>query len=224
MTLSNIEKGVKKMEHKVLMPLNIQMFADSGEDDNANVQNQEVDDTSKNVKVDEKKETKSSDEKKYSDKELNDISLKNEQKALAKQLKDLGIDDVEKAKSILAKAREDEEKSKSVDQKTQEAIQKAEKATLEAINAKIENALLRKNVKDEKITRAVRLIDKKNILDKDGTLDQSKLNAEVEDLLKDFPELVEKTNEEKKGFKIGDDGKEEQKDELSEMRKIMGLK
>ena len=212
------------MEHKVLMPLNIQMFADSGEDDNADVQNQEVDDTSKNVKVDEKKETKSSDEKKYSDKELNDISLKNEQKALAKQLKDLGIDDVEKAKSILAKAREDEEKSKSVDQKTQEAIQKAEKATLEAINAKIENALLRKNVKDEKITRAVRLIDKKNILDKDGTLDQSKLNAEVEDLLKDFPELVEKTNEEKKGFKIGDDGKEEQKDELSEMRKIMGLK
>lgn len=212
------------MEHKVLMPLNIQMFADGGEDDSANVQNQEVDDTSKNVKVDEKKETKSSDEKKYSDKELNDISLKNEQKALAKQLKDLGIDDVEKAKSILAKAREDEEKSKSVDQKTQEAIQKAEKATLEAINAKIENALLRKNVKDEKITRAVRLIDKKNILDKDGTLDQSKLNAEVEDLLKDFPELVEKTNEEKKGFKIGDDGKEEQKDELSEMRKIMGLK
>lgn len=212
------------MEHKVLMPLNIQMFADSGEDDNANVQNQEVDDTSKNVKVDEKKETKSSDEKKYSDKELNDISLKNEQKALAKQLKDLGIDDVEKAKAILAKAREDEEKSKSVDQKTQEAIQKAEKATLEAINAKIENALLRKNVKDEKITRAVRLIDKKNILDKDGTLDRSKLNAEVEDLLKDFPELVGKTSEEKKGFKIGDDGKEEKTDELSEMRKIMGLK
>ena len=212
------------MEHKVRMPLNIQLFADGGEDDNANTQNQEVDDTSKNAKADEKKETKLSDEKKYSDKELNDISLKNEQKALAKQLKDLGIDDVEKAKSILAKAREDEEKAKSVDQKTQEAIQKAEKATLEAINAKIENALLRKNVKDEKITRAVRLIDKKNILDKDGTLDQSKLNAEVEELLKDFPELVGKTSEEKKGFKIGDDGKEEKTDELSEMRKIMGLK
>lgn len=212
------------MEHKVLMPLNIQLFADSGEDDNANVQDQEVDDTSKDAKTDDQKGTKSSEEKKYTDKELNDISLKNEQRALAKQLKDLGIDDVEKAKSILAKAREDEEKSKSVDQKTQEAIQRAEKANLEAINAKIENALLRKNVKEEKITRAVRLVDKKNILDKDGTLDQSKLNAEVEDLLKDFPELVEKTTEDKKGFKIGDDGKEEQKDELSEMRKIMGLK
>ena len=210
------------MEQEVLMPLNIQLFADSGEEEKANDQDQ-VDNTSKETKADGKKET-NSDEKKYSDKELNDISLKNEQKALAKQLKDLGIDDVEKAKSILAKAREDEEKAKSVDEKTQEIIKKAEKATLEAINAKIENALLRKNIKEEKVTRAVRLVDKKNILDKDGSLDQSKLDAEIEELLKDFPELISKTEEDKKGFKIGDDGKEEQKDELSEMRKIMGLK
>lgn len=212
------------MEQEVLMPLNIQLFADGGEEDDANNTNQEVDDTSKNTKAEEAKETKSSDEKKYTDKELNDISLKNEQKALAKQLKDLGIDDVEKAKSILAKAREEEEKEKSVDEKTQEAIKRAEKATLEAINAKIENALLRKNVKDEKVTRAVRLVDKKNILDEDGSLDQSKLDTEIEELLKDFPELIGKSDDDKKGFKIGSDGKEEQKDELSEMRKIMGLK
>ena len=186
---------------------------------------EEVKDTTKNTKDEGLKETdKKVEEKKYTDKELNDISLKNEQKALAKQLKDLGIDDVEKAKSILAKAREDEEKSKSVDEKTQEAIKKAEKATLEVINAKIENALLRKNVKDEKITRAVRLVDKKNILDENGTLDESKLNTEIEDLLKDFPELVSKSDDNKKTFKIGDDGKEEQKDELADMRKIMGLK
>ena len=210
------------MEQRVHMPLDIQLFADSGED-NANNTNQEVDETSKETKASEEKETKS-EEKKYTDKELNDISLKNEQKALAKQLKDLGIDDVEKAKSILAKAREEEEKAKSVDEKTQEAIKRAEKATLEAINAKIENALLRKNVKDEKVTRAVRLVDKKNILNEDGSLDQSKLDNEIEELLKDFPELISKTEEDKKGFKIGDDGKEEKKDEMSEMRKIMGLK
>lgn len=193
-----------------------------------NVQTSNVEeekDTTKTTKDEGVKETdKKSDEKKYTDKELNDISLKNEQKALAKQLKDLGIDDIEKAKSILAKAREDEEKNKSVDEKTQEAIKKAEKATLEAVNAKIENALLRKNVKEEKITRAVRLVDKKNILDKDGSLDESKLNTEIEDLLKDFPELISKNEENKKGYKIGDDGEEEQKDELAEMRKIMGLK
>ena len=211
------------MEQKVLMPLDIQMFAEGGEEDNANNQNQEVNDTSKDTKANDKKETKAN-EKKYSDEELNAISLKNEQKALANQLKDLGIDDVEKAKSILAKAKEDEEKAKSVDEKTQEALKKAEKATLEAINTKIENALLRKGINDKKVTRAVRLVDKKNILDKDGEIDQSKLETEIEDLLKDFPELINKTDEDKKGFKIGDDGKEEQKDELSEMRKIMGLK
>lgn len=211
------------MEQKVLMPLNIQLFAESGEENNAN-DNQEVDNTSKNTKADEQKETKVSDEKKYSDKELNDISLKNEQKALAKQLKDLGIDDVEKAKSILAKAREEEEKAKSVDEKTQEALKKAEKATLEAINAKIENALLRKSVKEEKISRAIKLIEKNKILDKDGSLDESKLSEEIEELLKDWPELISKLDEKQKGFKIGDDGKEETKDELSEMRKIMGLK
>lgn len=211
------------MEQKVLMPLNIQLFAESGEENNAN-DNQEVDNTSKDTKADEQKETKVSDEKKYSDKELNDISLKNEQKALAKQLKDLGIDDVEKAKSILAKAREEEEKAKSVDEKTQEALKKAEKATLEAINAKIENALLRKSVKEEKISRAIKLIEKNKILDKDGSLDESKLSEEIEELLKDWPELISKLDEKQKGFKIGDDGKEETKDELSEMRKIMGLK
>ena len=211
---------------KELMPLNIQLFADSGEENNANntADNESVE-NQKNAKDDGVKETdKKVEEKKYTDKELNDIRLKNEQKALAKQLRDLGIDDVEKAKSILAKAREEEEKSKSVDEKTQEAIKKAEKATLEAINTKIENALLRKNVKDEKITRAVRLVDKKNILDKDGQLDESKLNTEIEDLLKDFPELISKTEDKQKGFKIGDDGKEETKDELADMRKIMGLK
>jgi len=208
MTLS-IEKGEKIMEQENVQTSNV------GEEK----------ETTKNTKDEGIKETnKKSDEKKYTDKELNDISLKNEQKALAKQLKDLGIDDIEKAKSILAKARENEEKSKSVDEKTQEAIKRAEKATLEAINTKIENALLRKNVKDNKIARAVRLVDKKNILDKDGSLDESKLTTEIEELLKDFPELIQKTEESKKGFKFGDDGKEETKDELSEMRKIMGLK
>lgn len=199
-------------------------------EDNVQTSNvEEAKDTTKNTKDEGFKETdKKVEEKKYTDKELNDISLRNEQKALAKQLKDLGIDNIwcnsEKAKSILAKAREKEESTKSVDEKTQEAIQRAEKATLEAVNAKIENVLLRKNVKEEKITRAVRLVDKKNILDKDGSLDESKLNTEIEDLLKDFPELISKTDENKKGYKIGDDGKEEQKDELAEMRKIMGLK
>lgn len=165
------------------------------------------------------------EEKKYTDKQLNDISLKNEQKAVNKLLKDLGIDDIEKAKGILAKAKEEEEASKSVDEKTQETIKRAEKAELDAINSRIENAMLRKGIKDEKVERAVRLVEKKNILDDKGQLDQGKLNTEIEELLKVFPELIEKSQNEKVGFKIGADGTQDKpEDEMEKMRRIMGLK
>ena len=46
------------MEQEVLMPLNLQLFAEGGEEDNANNQNQEVVDTSKDTKANDKKETK----------------------------------------------------------------------------------------------------------------------------------------------------------------------
>lgn len=212
------------MNKEVRMPLDIQLFAEGGEDNTADNQvdtsKEETTKTEKEVQKDIPK-----DEKKYSDKELNDISLKNEKKALAKQLKDLGIDDVEKAKSILAKARQEEEANKSQDEKTKELTQERDKARLDAMNSRIENALLRKGVSDSKVERAVRLVDKTSILDNKGNIDGSKLSTEIEDVIKDFPELITKREEEKKGFKVGGDGKEDKKDdEISKMRKIMGLK
>lgn len=194
-----------------------------------NVQtNAEVKTDAKETKVEKvDKVEKVEEEKKYTDKQLNDISLKNEQKAVNKLLKDLGIsiDEVEKANGILAKARQEEEAAKSVDEKTQETLKRAEKAELEAINSRVENAMLRKGIKDEKVERAVRLVDKKNILDEKGQLDQGKLNTEIEELLKVFPELIEKPTDEKVGFKIGADGKQDKpEDEMEKMRKVMGLK
>lgn len=165
------------------------------------------------------------EEKKYTDKEVNDISIKNVNKALAKQLKELGIDDVEKAKAILTKAREEEEKNKSVDEKTQEYIQKAEKQTLLAMNKTIENALLRKKVDDGKVSRASRLVNKENIIDEHGEIDENKLNSEIEAIIKEFPELIPTADATKVGFKVGGDGKQDKpEDEISKMRKIMGLK
>lgn len=194
------------------------------EQENVQTQAEEVKAEAKETK---EVETKKVEEKKYTDKEVNDISLKNEQKAVNKMLKDLGItiEDVEEAKGILAKAREEKEAAKSVDEKTQEQIKRAEKAELDAINSRIENAMLRKGIKDEKVERAVRLVDKKNILDEKGQLDQGKLNTEIEELLKVFPELIEKAQDEKIGFKIGADGKQDKpEDEMEKMKKIMGIK
>lgn len=187
-------------------------------DNNSTNQASEVKDTKTNTNT-------QAEEKKYSDKEVNDISTKNVSKALARQLKELGIEDVEKAKSILAKAREEEEKNKSVDEKTQEAIKRAEKATLAAMNSKIENALLRKKVDDSKVTRATRLVNKENIIDEHGEIDENKLNSEIEAIVKDFPELIPTTDTTKVGFKVGGDGKQDKpEDDITKMRKIMGLK
>lgn len=196
--------------------------------------NANVDDNSTQNQATGEKDTKTNtntntdpkaDAKKYSDKEVNDISTKNVSKALAKQLKDLGIEDVEEAKSILAKAREEKEKNKSVDEKTQEALKKAEKQTLKAMNMTIENALLRKKVDDVKVSRAARLVNKENIIDENGEIDENKLNSEIEAIVKEFPELVPTTDAAKVGFKVGGDGKQDKpEDEVSKMRKIMGLK
>jgi len=210
------------MEDSKRMPLNIQLFAEGGEEnanDNVTLTNN-VDDSKKGTEEDNKKSVKT-----YTDEEVNGISTKNVNKALAKQLKDLGIEDVEKAKAILAKAREDEEKSKTSDEKTKELDDKLKKATVEIVNGKIENALLRKGISESKVERAVRLINKSNILEEDGTIDSGKLATEIEDVLKEFPELLNTKSEEQKGFKIGGDGKEDSKDsDFEKMKKVMGLK
>ena len=71
----------------------------------------------------------------------------------------------------------------------------------------------------------MRLVDKKTILDESGNIDNSKLNTEIEEILKDFPELSKKSEE--KGFIIGGDGKETEKekiDPLDKLKKAMKLK
>ena len=107
----------------------------------------------------------------------------------------------------------------------EEYIQKAEKQTLLAMNKTIENALLRKKVDDGKVSRASRLVNKENIIDEHGEIDENKLNSEIEAIIKEFPELIPTTDAAKVGFKVGGDGKQDKpEDDVSRMRKIMGLK
>lgn len=209
------------MEDSKRMPLNIQLFAEGGEENQANNTQNSVDEKEKTNTEENNTENTSKKVKTYTDEEVNGISKKNVDKALAKQLKDLGIEDIEKAKAILTKAREDEEKNKTSDDKSKELTDKLNKASVEIVNSKIENALLRKGINESKVERAVRLINKSNILEKDGTIDSGKLTTEIEEVLKEFPELISK-KEEDKSFKIGGDGKEENKDQNSLLASAFG--
>lgn len=209
------------MEDSKRMPLNIQLFAEGGEENQENNTQNSVDEKEKTNTEENNAENTSKKEKTYTDEEVNGISKKNVDKALAKQLKDLGIEDIEKAKAILTKAREDEEKNKTSDDKSKELTDKLNKASVEIVNSKIENALLRKGINESKVERAVRLINKSNILEKDGTIDSGKLTTEIEEVLKEFPELISK-KEEDKSFKIGGDGKEENKDQNSLLASAFG--
>lgn len=209
------------MKDSKRMPLNIQLFAEGGEENQENNTQNSVDEKEKTNTEENNAENTSKKVKTYTDEEVNGISKKNVDKALAKQLKDLGIEDIEKAKAILTKAREDEEKNKTSDDKSKELTDKLNKASVEIVNSKIENALLRKGINESKVERAVRLINKSNILEKDGTIDSGKLTTEIEEVLKEFPELISK-KEEDKSFKIGGDGKEENKDQNSLLASAFG--
>lgn len=178
----------------------------------------------KDTKKEANKETKSSG-KTYTDEDVNNISKKNSDKAVQKFMKEVGIEDVEEAKQILAEARKKKEESMSVDEKTQKIIDKAKKESLKAMDMTIENALLRKKVDDAKVARAKRLVDKESIINEDGEIDENKLNSEIEAVIKEFPELIPSAENQTTGFRIGGDGKEDKADDpLNKMREIMGLK
>lgn len=135
---------------------------------------EDVDETTKNNE-DEVKETKESvknEEKKYTDEEVNAISLKNQDKAINKIFKELGVANLEEAKAKLSQEEPKEEKDNSQEEELKTI---AEKATVEAINLRIENALLLKGIDSNKAIRAKRLIDKKNLLNDSGEVEEEKL-------------------------------------------------
>ncbi|MCM1286554.1 MAG: hypothetical protein NC213_10285 [Acetobacter sp.] len=141
-----------------------------------------------------------SEEKKYSDKEVNDISAKNAAKAEQKLLKSLGITDVEKAKSILKAAEEAEAKEQNTDAKALEQI------TKRAVKAEAKNVLAEKGFTGKKADRMLNLINLSDCVNEKGEVDTDKVEKELESIKADFPELFSADNEAKGGFKFGSEG------------------
>jgi hypothetical protein len=78
------------------------------------------------------------------------------------------------------------------------------------VQAEIKWALAQNGVSPEKANRAVRLIDSEGLLDEDGELSAEQLNSAITELLKEWPELKGDTKEKEEDktsikFKIGGD-------------------
>lgn len=200
------------------LSLNIQRFAEE-EKDNSNTDDEsnDRDDNKDSDKKDGKSEEKKSD-KIYTDDEVNSISKKNADKATKKLMKDLGIEDVEEAKTILANARAEKEKNKSAEDKANDLTKalsdkdsEISKTKSQLVDALLENRLMKQGVDSSKIARAVKMIDTPSVLNDDGEVDSDLMNTEIENLLKEFPEFKSKTdsNDKNKGFKFGSDGKDD---------------
>ena len=150
-------------------------------------------------------------EKKYSEEEMNGISKKNSEKAVAKVLRELGITDKVKAKEILSKAAA-EEAANSANNGTGEEMTQIQQALAKererADGAVLESLLLAARVDAKKVMKAARLVERDKCVDDDGNFDREKASAQVAELLKEWPELVIKSDEGNVGFVIGGDGKQ----------------
>lgn len=142
-----------------------------------------------------------SDEKKYSDKEMNDISKKNVSKAEQKLLKSLGITDVEKAKVILKNAAEKEARESDTTAKTLEETVKR------AVRAEVKNVLADNGLTGKKADRMIGLIDLKACCNESGEVETKKVEEELKGIKTDFPELFNNDDgNSTQGFKFGSDG------------------
>lgn len=150
--------------------------------------------------------TGGAEEKKYTDAQVNSISKKNEEKAVAKVLKELGITDREKAKQILAAAAAAESQQSEGPPAASQDDTALTAAREEVISARLENVLLKNHVKAGRVENAVKLINLTECVDDDGKFSKEKADAAVKNLLKDWPELKEKTEETNVGFAIGSNG------------------
>lgn len=147
-------------------------------------------------------------EKKYTDEEVNSISVKNSKKAVAKLMKELGITektDRAKVKELIEKAQLDKQEEPETDGAEQNSRAAAELAEARAMaeGAVLEAVMLAAHVKADKVSKAVKLIDRADCLDDDGKFSREKASAAVTELLKTWTELTDKAEDGGPGFSIG---------------------
>lgn len=111
-------------------------------------------------------------------------------------LEELGVSSVDEAKELVGAARKNEDEAKSEaerakDQATKDrdaAARQKREAAIERRNAKIERRLLRAGVKEDRLDRALRLLD---IDEDDEDVDVKELDRQIKDLREETPTYFE---------------------------------
>ena len=104
--------------------------------------------------------------------------------------------------------KQEEPETDGAEQNSRAAAELAEAREM-AENAVLEAVMLAAHVKADKVSKAVKLIDRKDCLDDDGKFSREKASAAVTELLKTWTELTDKAEDGGPGFTIGGDGQED---------------
>lgn len=156
------------MKDLLKFPLNIQLFADDGDEAGSG-----ADDKSGNEGTGAEDKNQGSKAKTFTQEEVNALIGKEKAK-FQKKLKELSTTD-------------DGEKSKEAETKT--GTQEANPYLAKYAQAEIKVAMTMNGIDPQKVARAVKLIDTSEVLTDSGDIDSTKLNESIANLLKEWPEL-----------------------------------
>ena len=170
------------------LPLNLQFFAEGGEDGDQAPTNEPGEQENETGTATEKAE-----EKLFRQEDVNNIVAREAKKAQEKLLKELGIDDFENAKDGLAKFREWQESQKTEQEKQQEKLQELqtnnETLANENANLKAQLAAVKQGVKAESVEDVIALAER--LVNDETTIDDA-----IKQVIEKYPYFAENVSEE----------------------------
>lgn len=180
------------------LPLNLQFFAEGGEDGDQTPTEQSGEQEQTNETGTDSQEQ--SEEKLFRQEDVNNIVAREAKKAQEKLLKELGIDDFDNAKDGLAKFREWQESQKTEQEKQQEKLQELQtnNETLANKNANLKAQLVavKKGVKADSVEDVIALAER--LVNDETTIDDA-----IKQVIEKYPQFAQSEEEQKPNFTTG---------------------
>src|SRR5699024_187029 len=175
------------------IPLNLQLFNNKGKDDS-----NKIDDNQQQVDDKVTEPTKSED-KTFTQEDVNNIATKEARKAQEKVFKELGIEDFENAKEGFQKFQEWQESQKTEAQKQAEQLEtlEKEKGTLSDENNQLKSQIsaMKAGVNAESVDDVIALSER--LVNDDTTIDEA-----IKQVIEKYPHFAEKEEQSQQAPRI----------------------